>query len=97
MEVIKIFACVIGENNYGILTYKTGKENYCWGTEENRKRNIERMSKKVKCLNDNKEFPSVTRAAKNYNISPAAISRSANQNIEVFRRNDKRFFRFSYI
>lgn len=92
-----MFACVAGEGLYGICTYKTGYENFGWGSPENRQRSYERKCKKVRCLNDNIEFKSIKETSKYYGIPEAKISASAKENKDIIRNNDKSTFKFVFI
>lgn len=94
-EVIKIFPYVIGERNYGLSYYKKYKDNEY--IKRSRERSKEVTSKKVKCLDDGIEFPSISEAARYYKISSSAITTSIKENRNVFCRKHNKRYQFSLL
>lgn len=92
--MIKIFAYVVGENKY---RYKSGVGLGRWGTEENARRCKEICSKKVKCLNDNVEFSSMSDASRHYGISTSSISVSIKNNRKVLCKKDNKEYQFCLV
>lgn len=95
--MIIILPYIIGERKYKQFAYecplKISKE-----SKENAMRSCrEKFGMKVKCLNDNTEFLSMTEAAKYYKISVSTIRKSAKENKKVLCKNDNKKYQFIFI
>lgn len=92
MEEKKIFAYVIGEEKYGLST----KYDKFW-TDKARENSKKVCSKKVRCLNDNKDFSSMGEASKYYGISTSSVSVSISQNRKILCKKDNIMYQFVLI
>ncbi len=95
--VKEMIGYVTGQRSYGFMTYDKGIESYRWGREENWKSAKEKASKRVKCLNDDLEFSSITEASEFYKIPFHAIFQNLNKHKEICRSEDQMKFRFQLV
>lgn len=88
---------VTGQRSYGFMTYDKRNRILYMGREENWKSAKEKASKRVKCLNDDLEFSSITEASKFYKIPFHAIFQNLNKHKEICRSEDQMKFRFQLV
>lgn len=85
---------VVGERNYGLCcnggAYKYNKDSVNRGIENS----IKVTSKKVKCLNDNMEFSSMSEAARYYGIQTQTVSNSVRKNRSILNKKQNKFYQF---
>lgn len=88
---------VVGEGRYFTRyndPYFINKERYKKSLENGRKKAKEVNSKRVKCLNDGLEFPSIKETAKHYELSAKTISISIKENREVCSKKTNKYYQF---